>query len=453
MASTGSHTDVAHLGKGIVKPKWYRSTLYNSLILGLCNFLAPGIWGAMNSLGAGGAQSPRLVNTSNALTFCLMVVTCAFSSVIIRIIGVRWALILGTPGYCVYAAGLYTNNRYGTEWLVLFGAAACGLSAGLFWSIEAAIALSYPNPTIKILGGAINLGLNAQNNHAGKVSYTVYQIFIALQAVAPFAGFLLNHPWQVQRTDGVPVKLAITEDIWTELIATGKLFVSKNFLLIVPLIAQAVYAESVFFTYQALWFTVRARALGSFLSGVVAVTFGNILGAYLDYGKIKLKTRARWAFFVILGLQGGWWIWMTVLVTHYRKVRPTYDWVDSGFGAGFALFLCQVIGFQVQYMFLYFVCGNLVENEAEIIRVAGLLRGTESAAQAVSYGLSSVQIFAEVGQTYLNFGLWGISLIPAWLVIKEIGVSLGDRKVDRDRRALEPTVGTSSHSSEEDKKE
>lgn len=28
--------------------KWYRSTLYNALILGVCNFLAPGIWGGKN---------------------------------------------------------------------------------------------------------------------------------------------------------------------------------------------------------------------------------------------------------------------------------------------------------------------------------------------------------------------------------------------------------------------
>ena len=27
--------------------KWYRSTLYNALILGFCNFLAPGIWGGI----------------------------------------------------------------------------------------------------------------------------------------------------------------------------------------------------------------------------------------------------------------------------------------------------------------------------------------------------------------------------------------------------------------------
>lgn len=76
--------------------RWYRSTFFNITILGLCNFSAPGIWGAMNSLGAGGAQSPHLVNAGNALTFCLMVVSCYFSSVIVRYIGIKGALIFGT---------------------------------------------------------------------------------------------------------------------------------------------------------------------------------------------------------------------------------------------------------------------------------------------------------------------------------------------------------------------
>jgi len=76
--------------------KWYRSTFFNMTILGLCNFSAPGIWGAMNSLGAGGAQSPHLVNAGNALTFCLMVVSCYLSSVIVHYVGIKGALIFGT---------------------------------------------------------------------------------------------------------------------------------------------------------------------------------------------------------------------------------------------------------------------------------------------------------------------------------------------------------------------
>lgn len=76
--------------------KWYRSTAANIFILGCCNLAAPGIWGAMNSLGAGGSQSPSLVNAANALTFCLMVVSCYFSSVLVRYIGVKGALVFGT---------------------------------------------------------------------------------------------------------------------------------------------------------------------------------------------------------------------------------------------------------------------------------------------------------------------------------------------------------------------
>lgn len=50
----------------------------------------------MNSLGAGGAASPRLINAANALTFCLMVVSCYFGSALVRYIGIKGALIFGT---------------------------------------------------------------------------------------------------------------------------------------------------------------------------------------------------------------------------------------------------------------------------------------------------------------------------------------------------------------------
>lgn len=367
--------------------------------------LAPGIWGAMNSLGAGGAAKPYLVNGANALTFCLMVVSCFFSPILVKAVGIKWALILGTMGYAPYAAGLYTNNRFGTEWFVLFGAALCGLSAGVFWMAEAAIALSYPEPHNQgkflgfwlsfrvggqVLGGAINLGLNASNNKAGKVSYNVYLVFIALQALGPIAGLLLNRPEKVQRTDGVPVKLAITQGSWHEIRAVTKLFFSRNFLLIIPLIAQGVYSEAVMYTFQSLWFSVRARALGSLLSGIVAIIAGNILGAFLDSKRLNIKTRARGAFFTILTLQGAWWIWATILVTDFRSSRPTYDWVDPGFGKGFALFLFWVAGFQLNYMYLYFLVGELATTDAEVIRIAGILRGTESAVQAVSVRHSSL---------------------------------------------------------------
>lgn len=42
------------------KRSWYRSTFTQATILGICSFCAPGLWGAMSSLGAGGQNSPSV---------------------------------------------------------------------------------------------------------------------------------------------------------------------------------------------------------------------------------------------------------------------------------------------------------------------------------------------------------------------------------------------------------
>lgn len=391
----------------------------------------------MNSLGAGGAQEPYLVNTANALTFCLMIVSCWLTSSIVKYVGIKGALVAGTIGFAPYSAGLYLNNRFGVDWLVIFGAALCGVSAGIFWASEAAIAIAYPEPRNRgkmvaywitwtclgrILGGSINLGLNHEQNTAGKVGYTVYLIFIALQCLGPFVALLLNRPDRVQRSDGQPVKLEIYDNPWQEIRATTKTFLNKEFLLLVFWIGQGVYSESVYYTYIALWFSVRARSLGSFLSGVVSIIVTNLLGTWLDHHSIALRKRARWAFGIIMLTQGAWWIWLTINVTQYSRSGPLYDWADKGFGRAFAPFILLVAGFQLNYNFAFFLIGQISKGPQETIRLAALLRGTESAWQALSYGLNAIPVFASVGGTYFNFGLWAIALLPAWMVVKTIGV-------------------------------
>ncbi|KAF5024410.1 hypothetical protein F66182_3496 [Fusarium sp. NRRL 66182] len=217
------------------------------------------------------------------------------------------------------------------------------------------------------------------------------------------------------------VDLSILDHPWKEFKATTSTFLKKEFLLLILWIGQGVYSESVFFTYIALWFSVRARALGSFISGIVAVLAGNLLGVWLDQNQIALKKRARWAYAVIMTLQGGWWIWLTVNVTKFRRQGPIYDWSDPGFGSAFGVFIFLVTGFQLNYNFAFFIIGQISNSPQETVRLSALLRGTESAWQALSYGLNALPIFATVGSTYLNLGLWGVSLFPAWLVIRQLG--------------------------------
>ncbi|KAL6702531.1 hypothetical protein ACN47E_001570 [Coniothyrium glycines] len=417
--------------------KWYRTPIYNATILGFCSLAAPGLWGAMNSLGAGGAQAPYLVNTANALLFCLMIVSCWLTSSLVKYIGIKGALVVGTIGFAPYSAGLYVNNRFGVEWLILLGAALCGISAGIFWATEAAVAIAYPEPKNRgrmiaywitwtcvgrILGGAINLGLNSDRNEGGQVSYTVYLIFIGLQCLGPFVALFLNRPSKVQRKDRQQVKLEIYDNPWQEIRATTRTFLRKDFLLLILWIGQGVYSEAVYNTYNSLWFSVRARSLGSFLSGIAAIIATNLLGAWLDYSSIALKKRARWAFIVIMITQGAWWTWLTVNVTQYSRSGELFDWSDEGFGRAFAPFIFLVAGFQLNYNFAFFLVGQISSNPQDTVRLAALVRGTESAWQALSYGLGAVPIFASVGSTYFNYGLWAVAIIPAWLTVRTIGV-------------------------------
>jgi Na+/melibiose symporter-like transporter len=76
---------------------------------------------------------PLVPTAANALTFSLMVVSAFATPSIVRFIGVRWTLFVGVVGYSLYTAALYVNSTRTSNSFLLFGAAACGLSAGTFW--------------------------------------------------------------------------------------------------------------------------------------------------------------------------------------------------------------------------------------------------------------------------------------------------------------------------------
>ena len=98
----------------VTRRSFFRSTLFQILVVGSCAFTAPGIWLAMNGLGVGGTENPNLVNAANALLYAFMTVTCFAGPWVTSLIGFRWTLAIGSLGYPLYAAGLYVNNRFGT---------------------------------------------------------------------------------------------------------------------------------------------------------------------------------------------------------------------------------------------------------------------------------------------------------------------------------------------------
>jgi hypothetical protein len=61
----------------------------------------------------------------------------------------------------------------------------------------------------------------------------------------------------------------------------------------------------------------------------------------------------------------------------------------------------------------YFVVGNLANSQAEVVRIAGLLRGTESAWQAIS--VSSTVKF--LGVKELTFASMALVALQSWRLL------------------------------------
>ncbi|PGH08207.1 hypothetical protein GX51_01361 [Blastomyces parvus] len=424
---SGSHATRA--GSSFAAPKkvsFFRSTLFQILVVGVCAFTAPGIWSAMNGLGVGGSQSPDLVNAANALLYAFMTVTCFAGPWITNAIGFRYTLAAGALGYPLYGAGLYVNNRSGSTWFVYFGAVICGISAGFFWSVEGAISTGYPEQhkrgryiatwftfrnTGNLIGGAIALAINHSVNQRGQVGHETYLAFIAIQCLGFFSGLLLSNPEKVQRDDGTRIEAPRGIKWREEARQMWNLATSRSILLLIPLFWYYGWIQAYPGTYLATYFTVRSRALGSFMSAVVGSLATWLVGVLVDVRWAKRRqTRAVVTFIVIALLNSATWIWAVIIQNEYRQTNPTLDWGEQReFGRGFGLFLFERISLSMVENYIYWCISNLSDSPGDQIRYSSLLRGIETAAVAVGFGVQAVPT-ALIATASINMALWFVAL-------------------------------------------
>jgi MFS family permease len=469
------------------KRKWYRSTLFNAFVIGSVGFLAPGLWNAMNDLGAGGALDPYLVNAANALVFGIMGFFCLFGGPIANRIGFGNTLFLGAVGYPIYSAGLYTNvslastlsddiyltrfgtkhclhdkltfsqNRYGNVWLVLVGAVCCGVSAGLFWVSEGAVALGYPEPGKRgkymniwlwfrtggpLVGGAIVLALN--NNAAakkkGKVGYQVYLVFIALQCLACPLALALSPPEKVQRNDGSKVVIDKEKSFKAEFKALWRVSKRKDVLLLLP-IFYAAYFNQYSSNFKSYYFGVRARALMGFVSNFGTLLSSQLISQFLDYKKLTVKKRITYGFFYVIFLHIVAWIYGWIIQEKYTKSNPVFDWEDSGFVEAFFVIILWDFARQALQNWLYYLLATKTDNISELSRFAGVLRGQESFGQAVAFGLNTKKWKGGRVPLGVTTALLVLSVYPTWLVVRDhVPVEAADAKAPVDDLALQQVV-------------
>ena len=418
---------------------FYRSVLFQVLVVGFVSFTQPGIWNALNNLGAGGEQEPYLVNGANALTYGIMIIGCTLAGPLCNVIGCKWTLVIGAAFYTPYASSLYCNNRYGIEWYVLFGAALCGIGASMFWASEAAIAVGYPTEAQRgrmvsiwlaisnlgpLVGGAISMGFNAKGDSSGKVSYTTYLVLIAIQCLGVPAALLLSPPDKVQRPDGSRVPHLKRKDtsFRNEMLGIWRVVKRPQFALLVPIFITGVWGTTYQSNYLTQYFSVRSRALASLLTAIANLLGDLVMAIITDAKWLGTQAhRARWGWAVLAVWITALWIWQLITQIGFVHDATPVDWAGSTlrFNNAIAVLILWKFFYEAQIAYVYWLVGTYHHADGTLERTVGVLRTCESIGSCLSYVVGATR-WPFLNQAILSFALWLFCLIPTtfavWLV-------------------------------------
>jgi hypothetical protein len=87
----------------------------------------------------------------------------------------------------------------------------------------------------QLIGGAINLGLNATRATAGKVSYVTILVFVALQALAVPISFAISSPEKVLRSDGSRIFVETKTPVRKQFQSLWKTISTRQIGLLLPI--------------------------------------------------------------------------------------------------------------------------------------------------------------------------------------------------------------------------
>jgi hypothetical protein len=377
-----------------------------------------------------------------------MSVGCFIAGGISNKITAKWTLVIGAAFYTPYAAGLYCNNRYGNEWFMLLGAALCGIGASLLWASEAAIAVGYPEDEKRgryvgiwmgirqmgpLVGGAISLALNVKTKEKGKVTYTTYLGLVAISSLgAPFA-LLLSQPQKVNRGDGTKIPYMKKTNFKTEARAIFRQLKNPYMLLLIPVFLAGQFGVTYQGNYltskshlvrerkiqqklirRVAYFTVRSRALASFLTAIVGALANLLTGIVLDLPQFSRPAKSKAVYIFVVITVTASWTWNAIVETKLSRMTtpPSFDLGDGAFfNSAFTVYMCFRFFYEVLQTYVYWLMAEIkgAKGDGDVARTTGILRSWESIGSTIAYAIGAVHIPNET-QMIIGFALWALTV-------------------------------------------
>lgn len=111
------------------------------------------MFNALNSLGSAGQLNQKAnisdANATNSALYATFAVVGFFAGTVTNALGIRIALSFGGFGYCVYFSSFLCYNYTHNFGYIVFAGFLLGCCAGILWSAQGAIMMSYPPERLK----------------------------------------------------------------------------------------------------------------------------------------------------------------------------------------------------------------------------------------------------------------------------------------------------------------
>ncbi|KAJ9609836.1 hypothetical protein H2200_006165 [Cladophialophora chaetospira] len=440
----------------------YASPLFQVIFVAFVCFLCPGMFNAVNGLGAAGQVNAHDINNAGTAIYATFSVVGFFAGSIANKIGLRLTLGIGGFGYFLYIASILSYNHNQNAGFLIFAGALLGACAGLLWTAQGAVMLAYPPEHKKgryiglfwaifnlgaVIGALIPLGQNIHEQTARKVKDGTYIAFIVLMGAGFVLAAFLCNPRFVRRDDGTRVIMMKNPTWKSEITGMIKvLFTDWYLILLFPMF----FASNWFYTYHFQdvnlpKFNIRTRALNNVLYYMSQIIGSLIFGFLLDTTRFSRPARARAVIVALLVLtiviwgagydfQKGYTRQSTLLDENFVPM----DWSDSGYVGPMFLYMFYGAFDSVWQTTSYWLMGSLTNNSRKLACFTGFYKGIQSAGGAISPQLDANNV-SFVAQWGTNLGLLTFSLLVAapviWTKVKETTDLDEDLKFTDETRA------------------
>jgi MFS family permease len=364
----------------------YSHPRVQAVMLGCVLFLTVGMYNVITFLGGAGQQTAYLSAVANISLYTVFTVFCLVSPACLNYFGLRATLCFGGFGYAAYAASLWCFNHTQNTGFVIFGGCWCGLSAAFLWVAEGTAITAFASEELKgfyvaifwsifqagvVIGAAIPVGQNWNNTGSGTVTDGTYVGLFILMLIGSGLGLCL-YPWQkMVREDGSRVTLPRHKNFWDELIASYHVFRKNLWILYFWPMCWAVNYYTIYQSnyFNGVVFSVRGRALNTFLFGLVQIPAAWFLNVFTDKLPCSRRWRAFWAALMIFTMFNAVWIGGYFAMAQTDMDLPEsqrLDVYDDGYGKWCFLFVMYGFMDAVYNCYAYWLIGSFSNDPAEV---------------------------------------------------------------------------------------